>query len=148
MRRHDAIRDKLADLVRDAGEHADIEVDVTGAAADAKTGARMDIVFTSSRERFLVDVAVATPFAVGAQGRPGAAARLLAGVKRRKYCNARVTPAILEPWGRAGDDLQGLLRRIAPQEPEARSAFIASAWRSLSGVLQRHNALMVRTALG
>jgi hypothetical protein len=149
IRRHNALRDCLAELARTAGDNADIEVDVTGAAADPATGARMDIVLhRSGGERILIDVAVASPFAVGALGKPGQAASLMAGWKRRKYPNAKVTPAVIETWGRAGADLQSLLRRLAPPDLGERALFMAAAWRSLSSVLQRHNVLMLRAAVG
>ena len=150
-RRHDALRDCLADIARSAGEHADIEVDVTGAAADPATGARMDIVLRGAAggtERLLIDVAVVSPFAVGAGGRAGAAASQMAAHKRRKYRRVAVIPAVVETMGRPGADLQALLRRLAPTDLAARAAFMARSWRLLSATVQPHNALMIRAARG
>ena len=148
--RHNAIRDALARLARDSGADADIEVDVAGAAADPLTGARLDVQIrrpTGGERNILVDVSVTTLFAAGATGRPGAAASLVAGAKRRKYGNITVTPAILETFGRAGEALSSLIRRLAPEDLGERTLWIGHAWRIVSTHLQAHNARMVRKAI-
>ena len=133
-RRHDRLRDVIANLARDAGAHADIEVDVSCESADASTGAKMDVEATltgAAPDRLLPDVSVTTPFAAGASGRAGAAATRAAAAKRAKYGRIRVTPAILETYGRAGDSLARVLRRLAPDAPEERAAYMAMALQSV-----------------
>ena len=111
----------------------------------------MDIVLRGAAggtERLLIDVAVVSPFAVGAGGRAGAAASQMAAHKRRKYRRVAVIPAVVETMGRPGADLQALLRRLAPTDLAARAAFMARSWRLLSATVQTHNALMIRAARG
>ena len=150
VRRHNCLWDRLAEIARKAGEHADIEVDVTGAAADPAVGARMDVVLRGALgdQNLLVDVAVTSLFAAGAGGFAGAAASGMAAHKRRKYARVPVTLAVWETMGRTGVALQDLLRKMAPPRLAARAVFMAAAWRLPSATLQAHNALMVRTARG
>ena len=162
-RRHDAIRDWLAGLIRSlTGQAAMVEqfvprwdrvVRVDG--TDTIERAKLDVAFNNCHgQRVYLDVVVPTAGSTNPEtvrsraARDGAAAARAADGKRVRYPGPDLVPFAVEALGRPGRDAIAFLRSLAPSEPEARSAALGAAWQSLSVVLQVGNAELLLSAAG
>ena len=162
-RRHNSIRDCLAEVIRDfTGQTATTElfvprwdrvVQVDG--EDTIERARLDVAFNNCRgQRVYLDVVVATAgttnpeMARSRAARNGAAAARAADGKRLRYPGPDLVPFAVEALGRAGRDAVAFLRSLAPSDPESRSVVLGAAWQSLSACLQMGNAELLLSAAG
>ena len=118
MRRHDAIRDRLATfLAQDLGAAVHREQSIPELTYTDKRGvahpARMDLVVTlpGSKSPDLLDITVVSPWsadaglATASAARDGAAAEKAEDRKRRRYTGGRVIPIAFENgglWGTTG----------------------------------------------
>ena len=125
VERHDSLRDVVAaNLQKDKGFDCVRTEQVIPGAATGIDAPRLDIVATDgSGEIVSFDMTIAsavTPTAIeaGSAKKPGAAARLLEMVKRRKYNNIDVVPLAIEAHGRMGNSSLELLKKLGRQLPE------------------------------
>ena len=148
MRRHDALRDILFDILKQCGIFVTVvKEQIIPLAAPSLTAPRLDVVASGGPGGdLLLDVTVATPSApaglrAGAASQSGVAARVLETVKRRKYPGASVTPFAVEAYGRLGESALSVLRALARKLPQdERGPYLAKIHQTLSATLQRHNA--------
>ena len=148
--RHNALRDTLAERVT---EHTGLPATVEQ--HDHATGdeRRPDLHYQNSRgETVHVDVAIVSPHMGTSNGdprqcRPGAAISTHEALKRRKYPELRLMPAVCSHLGRVGNDLSSLFRSICSQHDLAeRSRAISGMYQCWSTTLMHWNAHILATA--
>ena len=129
------------------------EVDVPTASPD-RPEARMDLVVRAPTcagqfhvDLTVVDAASREALQRGAADRDGAAAKVAADHKRRKYPNIDVIPFVLEDHGRLGADAVAFLQRVAPGDLQKRSQAMRDIYHALSATLQRHQADAIIAAI-
>ena len=134
VRRHDRIRDWLADTIERA---------------------RLDVVFNNRHgQRVYLDVVVPSAGTTNPEtararaAKDGAAAARAADGKRVRYPGPDLVPFAIEALGRPGKDALSFLRSLAPTDPETRSVVLGSAWQELSVLLQMENAELLLAAAG
>ena len=79
-------------------------------------------------------------------GRPGALLASAEALKRRKYSQLNLVPAVMTHLGRPGDALVALVRSIAGDVEDGRSQRISRIWQDLNCKLQKDNAFILSTA--
>ena len=150
VKRHNALRDDTAENVQGIVDGPVYVEQHDHAYTDNR---HPDINFQNHRgETAHVDVMVVTPH-VGSRGgdpRQARAGALIAheeAVKRRKYAQLRLMPAVCSHLGRPGKALMTLFRSLAKDADEKlRSAAISSMWQSWSCILQKYNCFVLSTA--
>ena len=154
-RRHDQIRDLLAEWIKENTPRAVHTEQVLPEIQKPGTAERRMDVVTADHQgaRLLVDVTVTHAVSANADRlaraakQDGKAAQVEEGAKRDKYGGADgFTPFVFETGGRCGSSALALVRRLAPIEPRLRSECIGGLWQTLSVALQRHNATIVADA--
>ena len=144
MARHDKLRDLLSKRIEElTGNPAPTEQN--NDASDENR--RPDLTFQNWRgESRWIDVAIVSPFA-RTRGDPrhtraGTAVSVMEGVKRRKYANLALVPAVCSHFGRPGQDLIALFRSLGRDADLInRAAVVSSLWQDWSCTLQKWNAL-------
>ena len=148
VRRHNALRDILALLIKASDVYSDVTLEQIIPQASSKLDApRLDIVaYGGPNGTTRLDVTVGVPSSpaglrAGAATQTGAAARVLESAKRRKYPGTHVSPFALEAYGHLGETALSFLRTLARHLPFAeRGPYLAKAHQAISATLQRENA--------
>ena len=154
VRRHDSIRDALADIITNLTGLTPHKEVIIPHAAPNRENPRLDIVTTNENgSHTYIDVSIATatlPATIqhhNSHKSIPAAATLRANEKRRSYPGIPCTPFVLEAHGRADEAALHFIRTIAPKCPQTRSTTILSVWQTLSATLQRNNADAIHLAI-
>ena len=142
MARHDRLQDLLSHKIEDlTGSPAPTELNNDVSDDDR----RPDMTFQTWRgETRWIDVAVVSPFA-RARGDPrhtraGAAVAVMEGVKRRKYAQLALVPAVCSHFGRPGKDLIALFRSLGRDADLInRASVVSGLWHDWSCTLQKWN---------
>ena len=152
-KRHDAVCGALKNWCEEFGCHVDREIIVPNASGTL-VEARMDLVIRAPEITgpVLVDVTIVSPtsrdaLAKGAAVREGAAASIAAGKKRAKYPNIAVVPFVIEEFGRLGEDAIGLVKKIAPKQPDERTTALKKLYHAVGATMQRTAANAVLAAM-
>ena len=149
--RHNAMRDLLATILRDA-TGAPVEVEQQPG-AELDDDRRPDMVFyLDGGQRRWGDVTVVAPSPQAIQGnlcchRDGALAERAEQRKRVKYAELNLVPMVWENRGRIGPALHGLMATAHRHlDTTVRSVTMAEAWQSLSATLMRGNTAILAAA--
>ena len=115
--------------------------------------ARMDLIMYSPRVAgaIYIDVTVVSALSVeaiakGAGLRDGVASDIAAQRKQFRYNHCVTWAFAVEDHGRFGEDAVGLIRALAPTEPQLRSKAIAALHQSVASTLQRSSADAILSA--
>jgi hypothetical protein len=150
VRRHDRLVRWLASWLAERVESEVLVEQIVGA---DRTEDRLDITFDAAGRRVWIDVAVVSPLTncererVRRSRTDGAAARDEEANKRSRY-KGLATPFVLESMGRPGDSARGVLGAYASDAVVGVSADIASAWQSISAIVQSESAALELKANG
>ena len=159
VRRHDSVRDWLADLVRRlTGRMVQTEQlvpawDRVSPTTGEVERARLDVAYVDDGgRRVYVDVTVVDAATVmqdverTRSRREGAAAARAEDQKRLRYPGPALVPFAIEALGRPGEAAEALLRSLAPVDLGRRSVVLGAAWQSLSVLVQTGNAELLLSA--
>ena len=136
VQRQNRVRDALAEVIKQSQPHP---VHIEAHTASELDDKHPDIQWwpDGGADEWL-DITIVTPTmrAVRASAaraeRAGVVAAAKEQAKRAKYPALRLTPFVLEAWGRVGDGAAGFVRRLCPYtEAAERSAWVVSTWRAL-----------------
>ena len=148
IRRHNAIRDCLAEVLQ-AADVGTVLIE-QNAPETPEHLLRPDIVFHDANGRVKhLDVEVTTMHPGRAQGghRAGVLIEREEGVKRRKYAHLPLIPCVCSHAGRLGNGLQSLLRSVLKQSDLAqRSNAIAASYQTIACILQKGNVAILAAA--
>ena len=107
----------------------------------------MDLIIYSPRVAgaIYVDFTVVSALTIeaiakGSALRDGVASDIAAQRKEQKYSNCVTWAFAVEDHGRFGEDAAGLIRALAPTEPQLRSKAISALHQSIACTLQRSSA--------
>ena len=150
LRRHNAMRDMAADMVMECTElPATIEQHDQALGDDR----RPDLRHQNWRgETVHIDVAIVSPHAQSVRGdprqlRPGGLVASHEALKKRKYPELRLIPAVSSHLGRPGADLVTWIRSLCRDtDPAQRSDRISSLWQTWSTTLMHWNSHILATA--
>ena len=152
-RRHDRISKFLHGWLQDGRSDSDVLLEQLVAGADQGEGDRLDVTFESGGRRIWLDVAVVTTYTTSRRDRarrakvPGAAARAEEAHKRSRY-RGLATPFVIEAGGRPGDSARTIIAKYAVDKGDGESMDVASAWQSLSAIIQADTADVELRACG
>ena len=150
MRRHNALRDELARLLKEPSAVASGVLVEQNAPNTPTENMRPDIVFHDFHSRVRhIDIEVCTPYPGRStqQYRAGALIEQLEAVKRRKYRHLPMILAVFSHLGRLGIGITGLLKLVyRGQDEQQRSDSINLAYQSLACVWQRQNVALLSSS--
>ena len=150
VQRHNQLRDRLADMIMDCTGMPVTTEQHDHALVDDR---RPDLSYQNWRgETVHVDVAIVSPHAQSAgvdprHARPGGLIASHEALKKRKYPELRLIPAVASHFGRAGNDLATLIRSLCRDtDVSQRSERISFLWQTWSSTLMHWNAHILATA--
>ena len=144
VRRHDRVVRWLAGWLGDGRVGSEVLMEQVVPSAECPDG-RLDITFDANGRRVWIDVAVVTVATIDARHRArrpkvdGSAAQDEEVHKRSRY-RSLATPFVIEALGRPGDKARGVIGAYARDWGQGQSADAASAWQSLSAIIQAESA--------
>ena len=167
IRRHNALRDALAEIIFSVTGHRPLTEQIILTAPPSNAGAnhpdddtahlnRSDITFFTASETIHVDVMVTSATTAAALAgttnvtvTPGHACTLGELHKRRKYHPHPVTPVVFEAHGRLGEPLLEFLQRLTATLPTPREQLSAYHYciQYLATTLQRYSARTIHARL-